>query len=81
MNIPSARIKPAQLTGAVQPRDDARYVGEHPAERAGRFVVHSEIRIDMGDDVRVDAFGLQGRIVAESARRSTPARCRSAAAN
>ena len=33
------------------------------AERAGRFVVHSEVRIDMGDDVRVDAFGLQGRIV------------------
>jgi len=25
--------------------------------------VHSEVRIDMGDDVRVDAFGLQGRIV------------------
>ena len=25
--------------------------------------MHSEVRIDMGDDVRVDAFGLQGRIV------------------
>jgi translocation and assembly module TamB len=25
--------------------------------------VHSEVRVDMGDDVRVDAFGLQGRIV------------------
>ena len=63
VKIPSARMQPAQLTGAVKASDDARYVGEHPAERAGRFVVHSEVRIDMGDDVRVDAFGLQGRIV------------------
>jgi translocation and assembly module TamB len=63
VKIPSARVQPAQLTGAVKASDDARYVGELPAERAGLFVVHSEVRIDMGDDVRVDAFGLQGRIV------------------
>ena len=62
VTIPHASIKPADLTGAVQASEDARYVGEHPAERAGRFTVHSEIRIAMGDDVRVDAFGLQGRI-------------------
>ena len=63
VRIPSARVQPAQITGAVKASDDATYVGEHPAERAGRFVVHSEVRVDMGDDVRVDAFGLQGRIV------------------
>jgi translocation and assembly module TamB len=63
VKIPSGRVQPAKLTGAVKLSDDARYVGEHPAERAGLFVVHSEVRIAMGDDVRVDAFGLQGRIV------------------
>ena len=63
VKIPSARVQPAKLTGAVKTSDDVRYVGEHPAERAGLFVVRSEVRIDMGDDVRVDAFGLQGRIV------------------
>ncbi|HKQ14003.1 MAG TPA: translocation/assembly module TamB domain-containing protein [Steroidobacteraceae bacterium] len=63
VKIPSARVQPAKLTGAVKISDDARYVGEHPAERAGLFAVRSEVRIDMGDDVRVDAFGLQGRIV------------------
>lgn len=62
VTIPSASIKPVDLTGTVQVSQDARYVGEHPAERAGRFTVRSEIRITMGDDVRVDAFGLQGRI-------------------
>ncbi|HKU16621.1 MAG TPA: translocation/assembly module TamB domain-containing protein [Steroidobacteraceae bacterium] len=63
VEIPSARVQPAQLTGAVKVSDDARYVGEHPAEREGRYIVHSEVRVAMGDDVRVDAFGLQGRIV------------------
>ena len=63
IRIPSARIQPAKLTGAVRASDDARYVGEHPLEGAGRYVVHSEVRITMGDDVRVDAFGLQGRIL------------------
>ncbi|HJY41476.1 MAG TPA: translocation/assembly module TamB domain-containing protein, partial [Steroidobacteraceae bacterium] len=63
VKIPSARIQPARITGAVKTSDDAHYVGDSPAERAGTFVVHSEIRVDMGDDVRVDAFGLQGRIV------------------
>lgn len=60
--IPSALIQPNELTGAVRASDDARYVDESPRERAGDLVVHSEVRIHMGDDVRVDAFGLQGRI-------------------
>ena len=62
VTIPSARVQPAQLTGAVQVSDDARYVGEHPAEIEGRYTVSSDIRVNMGDDVRVDSFGLQGRI-------------------
>jgi translocation and assembly module TamB len=61
--IPSARIQPVNLGGAVQPSDDARYIGETQAERDGKFNVRSEVRITMGDDVRVDAFGLQGQIV------------------
>lgn len=60
--IPSARVQPARLSGAVQASSDARYVGEHPAEREGRFRVNSEVRVQMGDDVRVDAFGLHARI-------------------
>jgi translocation and assembly module TamB len=62
VTIPSARIQPARLTGAVTASNDARYVGEHEAERTGRFKVNSEIRVNMGQDVRVDAFGLHARI-------------------
>lgn len=62
VTIPSARIQPNQLSGAVRASDDARYVHETEAERAGRLIVHSEVRVNIGDDVRVDAFGLQGQL-------------------
>lgn len=62
LTIPTARIQPVNLSGAVQVSDDARYVGEHEAESAGRFIVDSQIRVRMGNDVQVDSFGLQGRI-------------------
>jgi translocation and assembly module TamB len=62
VTIPSARIQPNQLSGAVRPSDDARYTNETEAERAGRMTVHSEVRVNIGDDVRVEAFGLQGRL-------------------
>ncbi|HEY5759505.1 MAG TPA: translocation/assembly module TamB domain-containing protein [Steroidobacter sp.] len=60
--IPSARVQPNQISGAVRASDDARYVHETEAERAGRTIVHSEVKVTIGDDVRVDAFGLQGRL-------------------
>jgi translocation and assembly module TamB len=63
VTVPSARIQPVNLGGAVQASDDARYIGETAAEQEGRMTLHSEVRIKMGDDVRVDAFGLQGKIV------------------
>lgn len=60
--IPHARVQPNQLSGAVRASDDARYTHETEAERAGRRVVNSEVRVTIGDDVRVDAFGLQGQL-------------------
>lgn len=60
--IPYARVQPNQISGAVRASDDARYTHETEAERAGRTVVNSEVRVTIGNDVRVDAFGLQGRL-------------------
>ena len=62
VTIPSALVQPAKLTGAVRASADARYADEQESERESPFTVHGDIRIKMGDDVRVDAFGLQGRI-------------------
>jgi translocation and assembly module TamB len=62
VTIPSALLQPNLITGAVRESDDARYIGEHPAERRGQYIVHSQVRVAMGEDVRVEAFGLQGQI-------------------
>jgi len=63
VTIPSALVQPAKLTGAVRASPDAIYADEQDLERESRFVTRADINIKMGDDVRVDAFGLQGRIV------------------
>lgn len=63
--IPSARIQPADVSGAVRVSDDARVIDEHAAEREGRLFVTSTIRTIIGDDVRLETFGLQGRLQGE----------------
>ncbi|MFL6618025.1 MAG: translocation/assembly module TamB domain-containing protein [Povalibacter sp.] len=63
VTVPTARIQPANLGGAVRASNDARYVGESEAEQKGTLKLHSEVRINMGDDVRVDAFGLKVRVL------------------
>jgi translocation and assembly module TamB len=60
--VPYSRIQPVNFNDVVRTSEDARFVGDHPAERDGRLIVHSEVRVAMGDDVRIDAFGLQGRV-------------------
>ncbi|MEQ1580193.1 MAG: translocation/assembly module TamB domain-containing protein, partial [Steroidobacteraceae bacterium] len=60
--IPSARIQPRDLSGAVQISEDSRLLQEEPTARSGRYEVSSGIRVRLGDDVQLDTFGLQGRL-------------------
>ncbi len=60
--IPTAQIQPRDLSGAVQISPDSRLVQEEPLAESSRFNVSSEIRIRLGDDVRLDTFGLQGKL-------------------
>jgi translocation and assembly module TamB len=60
--IPSARIQPRDLSGAVQISEDSRLLQEEPAARSGRYEVSSGIRVRLGDDVQLDTFGLQGKL-------------------
>ncbi len=60
--IPSAHIEPTDLRGAVQISNDVRLVGERPGESMRGFDVHSEVNVRMGDDVRLETYGLQGKL-------------------
>jgi len=60
--IPSAHIQPKDLSTAKQVSRDARMLGEAPVDRSNLWKVRSEIRIVMGDDVKIDTFGLQAKL-------------------
>lgn len=60
--IPSARLQPQNVSGAVQTSADARLLTDQALTQGNRWTISSEVRVSMGDDVRVDALGLQGRL-------------------
>lgn len=60
--VPFARIEPRDLGTAVQPSDDEVIVNaEHKAAAEG-VRVHVAVTTRLGEDVRVDAFGLAARL-------------------
>jgi translocation and assembly module TamB len=61
VNVPQARIVPADLTNAVRPSSDEIIVSEltGPSQRSE---VGSNITLTLGDRVEVDMLGLNGRL-------------------
>lgn len=63
VTVPAARIEPRQLVGAVTVSADEVVVGkEAEDERADPYRVTAELRLNLGKDVRLSAFGLRGRL-------------------
>jgi translocation and assembly module TamB len=64
VRIPSARIEPKDLRGAVLPSGDEVIVGRdaRPADPQGAFQVSTSVRLELGKDVKIDAYGLTGRL-------------------
>jgi translocation and assembly module TamB len=58
--IPEARLRPKQLSGAARPSRDVVIVREGEQEAAG-YALFSNIRLELGQYVRFDGFGLKGR--------------------
>jgi translocation and assembly module TamB len=72
--IPSARISPKDLSTSVGTSPDERIVGEQavaePPPVARR--VHARVRVALGDDVRVDTYGLKAHLGGEVAVSQDP---------
>ncbi|MBC7983645.1 MAG: translocation/assembly module TamB domain-containing protein [Candidatus Obscuribacterales bacterium] len=60
--VPTARLTPSDLRGAVQLSPDARLTTAPPEAESRGFDVYSDLRVRLGDDVRIDTLGLQGRV-------------------
>ncbi|MGC4029062.1 MAG: translocation/assembly module TamB domain-containing protein [Steroidobacteraceae bacterium] len=62
VKIPAARLEPADLTNAVLASGDEVLVGTEPVDPAQRWLVVSDIRLELGDAVEIDALGLSARL-------------------
>jgi translocation and assembly module TamB len=68
--IPWARISPRDLSSSVGTSADERIVGAPDAEEAAQPLtrrVHAKVRVALGDDVRVDSYGLKAHLGGEVA--------------
>ena len=70
--VPFARIAPADLTGAVVASSDERLVGAPVRNPEEAFRVSSNIRLVLGERVRLDTFGLSGRLAGNLTTQTTP---------
>jgi translocation and assembly module TamB len=60
--LPEVQLQPADLTNAALASNDEVIVGAPPVDPATRWIVVSDIRVELGEQVHMDAFGLTGRL-------------------
>jgi len=63
VTIPTAKIEPKDLTGAVRASSDEIIVGSEAADPAKRFEVMTSISLVLGDQVSIRTSGLTGRLI------------------
>lgn len=73
VTIPEARIVPAETAGAVLVSTDERILRpEAETENGAPFEVTSDVRLLLGDQVNLKAYGLSGKITGSVRARSAP---------
>lgn len=70
VNVPYARIVPADLTGAIRSSSDEVIVGQEQTDPSRRFEVLSAITLSLGEHVSIDTTGLTGRLTGNITVRS-----------
>jgi len=72
VTIPYARIKPADLTGAVLSSGDEIIVGQQSGPDDQRLQIYTDVKLALGTDVTVDTYGLTGRLTGSVSASSDP---------
>ena len=57
-----SRIEPVEIKGAVLTSSDERLVGAEVADTAKPYRINANVRLTLGDDVKLAAFGLSGKL-------------------
>jgi translocation and assembly module TamB len=62
VRVPRGRLEPADLTNAVLASGDEVLVGAPPVDPAMRWIVVSNIRLTLGEDVNINSLGLTAKL-------------------
>ena len=76
--VPSARLDLERLDQGVSPSADVVVLDPRPGRRQGGIVFDTEVTVQVGEDVRLQGFGLTGRLSGELAVRDRPDRAATA---
>jgi translocation and assembly module TamB len=70
--VPYARIQPADLTNAVLPSADEKLVGPTEEIEEDPFLVSSDIKMALGENVTIETYGLSGHITGSIRETTVP---------
>ena len=62
VTVPSGLIAPEELSGAVKVSEDVVFLGEEKVHVKNGYPFFLDLDVTLGDDVRVDGYGLEGRL-------------------
>lgn len=60
--VPSGLIAPEELSGAIKVSEDVVFLGEEKVHAKNGYPFFLDLDVSLGDDVRVDGYGLNGRL-------------------
>ncbi|MDT8385930.1 MAG: translocation/assembly module TamB domain-containing protein [Thiogranum sp.] len=74
LHVPRARLKPRDLPDAVKASKDVVVVEPEQSQQTPveAWKVYSEVQVSLGDDIRVDGFGVKGRLSGKLDLRDRP---------
>ncbi len=62
IDVPYGRITPEQMTDAITVSEDVVLINGSEEERVSGWPVHLKLKVRLGNDVRIDGYGLAGRM-------------------
>lgn len=63
VDIPYGRITPEEMRDSISASDDVIFVNETDAAQRNGWPFRMDIGVRLGDDVRIDGYGLKGKLV------------------
>lgn len=70
--VPSGLIAPEELSGVVKVSEDVVFLGKEKVHAKNGYPFFLDLDVKLGDDVKVDGYGLEGRLAGEFNVKITP---------